>query len=238
MVATNGSEPKAKKVAQKDEPSTRNSLHQALSAPLPQGKGPLQTVVDRLNKVMFFDGWGYSYDILEQRVLKFKGGGRGNDITVKVSLWLGDSEHARTCIGGAFRKQYGAALNSAIAKGFLRAAAMWSVGDELCEEEEASQDWPEEQILEEQPAMVPPQPQPQQVRAHEFPLKPAPQHTIITASQAAEIRKLAPYADSPPDAVEKFIADKPSFRDAQKILEAMREKTKYHPELNSFEEGQ
>jgi hypothetical protein len=86
-----------------------------------------QYVVDRFNEVCGED-WGYSYRILKECEGAYSTGKGFYEITVEVSIWLGDSSKARTCVGGHTSVSYADALKGAITNAFKKTAAFWGVG--------------------------------------------------------------------------------------------------------------
>jgi hypothetical protein len=86
-----------------------------------------QYVVDRFNDVLG-DGWGFTYHVIRETEGQYKSGMPYYDITVEVSIWVGDKDKPRACVGGHIAVLYSDALKGAITNGFKKAAAFWGVG--------------------------------------------------------------------------------------------------------------
>jgi hypothetical protein len=86
-----------------------------------------QYIVDRFNEVCG-ETWGYSWKILKECEGAYSTGKGFYEITVEVSIWLGDPQKARTCVGGHTSVSYADALKGAITNAFKKTAAFWGVG--------------------------------------------------------------------------------------------------------------
>lgn len=95
-----------------------------------------QYVVDRLNEVCGINGWGFTYEIIKEIEGKYRDKADGTpgmpffDITVNISMWIGDKENVKPCAGGHISPMYGDALKGAITSGLKKTAALFGVGSE------------------------------------------------------------------------------------------------------------
>lgn len=95
-----------------------------------------QYVVDRLNEVCGINNWGFSYEIIKEIEGKYRDKSDGTpgmpffDITVNISMWVGDKENVKPCAGGHISPMYGDALKGAITSGIKKTAALFGVGAE------------------------------------------------------------------------------------------------------------
>lgn len=86
-----------------------------------------QYCVDRLNEVCG-DGWGFDWTVILEEKGAYNSGKPFHDVTVKVSIWVGDITRPRSCAGGHISETYADALKGAITNGFKKTAAFWGVG--------------------------------------------------------------------------------------------------------------
>ena len=89
-----------------------------------------QYVADRFNDVLGTDGWGFDFVQLKETQGTYKSGQPFFEVTVKVSIWVGDFQNQRHCVGGHISPTYSDALKGAITNGFKKTAAFWGVGRE------------------------------------------------------------------------------------------------------------
>lgn len=92
-----------------------------------------QWCVNRFNEVLGTQ-WGYEYKILkEEKGVYKKSGTEYYDITVEMSIWIGNEDTVRVCIGGHIAVVYADALKGAITNAFKKTAAFWGVGRQAYE---------------------------------------------------------------------------------------------------------
>lgn len=121
-----------------------SEVYEKLSAPFPQeaiqrtekektkkgydtsGIG-YQFCVDRFNEI-FGDKWGFDWEIMKEREGTFSSGAPFFEIVVKMSIWVGNRENKRTCLGGHISMSYADAGKGAVTNSLKKTAAFWGVG--------------------------------------------------------------------------------------------------------------
>ena len=92
-----------------------------------------QFVVNRLNEVAGLQGWNYTYEIVKELEGSYQSGGQFYDLTLEVSMWVGDPEIVRKAPGGHRAASYADALKGALTNGLKKVAAMFGVGRQAYE---------------------------------------------------------------------------------------------------------
>lgn len=92
-----------------------------------------QFVVNRLNEAVGLYGWNYEYQILKEFEGSYNSGQQFWDITLEVSVWVGDSSVVRKAPGGHKATSYADALKGALTNGLKKAVAMFGVGRQAYE---------------------------------------------------------------------------------------------------------
>ena len=86
-----------------------------------------QYCVNRFNDICG-KKWGYEWEIINEERGQYKGGMPFIDITVKMFIWVNDSNKVRSNVGGHKAINYADALKGAITNAYKKTAAFWGVG--------------------------------------------------------------------------------------------------------------
>ena len=92
-----------------------------------------QFVVNRLNEVAGLQGWNYTYDIVKELEGTFHSGKQSYDLTLEISMWVGDPGVVRKAPGGHRAAAYADAFKGALTNGLKKVAAMFGVGRQAYE---------------------------------------------------------------------------------------------------------
>jgi hypothetical protein len=232
--------------AKKAAKAKPQSLYDQLAKPLPKGEGRVQLAVNRFNELFGLE-WGFSNKPIDEKTIKFRGGGRGYEMTIAVAIWVQNKDNVRVSVGGGLGGNHADVLNEAVAKAFLRAAALWGVGHEVFESVDETVQAPvREPSLEEGEEVAPPPPV--QPRAKAKASKPTSEEVQkmaeedgnpgkrppaapnpngpLSDDQARQLLRIAPKAGVDKEAIKRFIEDKPTYEHAHQILVSMTQKAK------------
>lgn len=166
----------------------------------------MQLAINRLNEVLGEARWGFSTKTIDHRSGRIKGsggasGGIIHELTVAVGIWVIEKENVRAATGGAYGGVYADAMEQAIEKAFLHAAAFWGVGKEFYERDDRPVSGQSliDEPFEAQANIAPVQPPIQIQAAPIMPVSGLKATELISREEAkAEAKKLAAEDGAPP----------------------------------------
>ena len=92
-----------------------------------------QFAVNRFNEICGLDKWGFEWKILKEIQGAWRTGGVNFECIAEVSIWIGNKENIRSCVGSHLASSYGDALKGAITNAFKKTASFWGVGRQAYE---------------------------------------------------------------------------------------------------------